>query len=221
VNAKIRGLCFPLFVFLMGSSLQGANPDLALAPLPLLSGPAWNELERQVSDTKTVTLHAQIVASQGKISGVAIKEANHWPISSAEVESWIRQHWKFVRDFSGTVVQPITFRVLKAAAVPTPTPVRKERGASPGLASLEKSPKPVFPDRYKNELLQYEKMTHQKAGVLLVMTVRNGAIIDMRVTSQMGPTDFCEYTARWVREHWAFRSYVNGTFRLPVYYDYY
>jgi hypothetical protein len=219
MNLRIRRLCLPLFFFLLGSSLPGANPDLALAPLPKLSNTAWHELQGAASEQGSVTLHTQIVANKGKILAVSVSEVGRWPVTSDEVQSWITRHWKFVGGFSGTVVQPISFKVVRAETVAT-TPVKMRAEPGHAVALLERSPKPIFPDRYQTELQQYARTTGYKAGVLLQMTVRDGAIVDMRVVDQKGPTDFCEYTVNWVRTHWLFKPAVNGTFTLPVYYGF-
>jgi len=199
-------------------SLRAANPDLVFAPWPKLSQDAWNELNREAGPTKIAMLHVRITAVRGSIKGVALKEVQRCPRTAAEMQSWIQQQWKFVPSFTGTVVQPISFRILKANALPAPTlakvPSRK------GTAALFlKSPKPPFPWRYKSEVKAYQIQNGYLPGVLLQITVREGAMVDIRVLDQKGPAELCDYMVEWVRERWQFQPNVSGSYRIPVYFE--
>lgn len=219
MNRALNWLSLFLIFFLQGVPSYAANPDLASAPLPELSQTAWQELERHSSGSGAVTFHAQITAARGAVSAVAIREADQWPSSSAEVQSWIKHHWKFVAAFSGTVVQPISFKVVKGP-VPTPTPTKTGEWGQVEWSLFQKAPKPLFPEQYSQELLRYVERTHYKAGLLLETTVRQGAIVDIRVVAQKGPSDLAEYTVRWVREHWVFKPNISGFYSIPVYYGF-
>lgn len=220
MDRAIRRLCVPSLFFLAVSSAYGVNPDLVLAPPPSLSEIAWHELRRDGTSPKTVILHAQISAVKGAVSAVTIKDASRWPIASAEVQAWISRHWRFVSAFSGTVIQPVSFKVVRAEAVPTPTPAKTGPWTSRDWSFFERAPKPRFPNEYRSALLEYVRKTQYKAGVLLSMTAKNGAIIDIRVIDQKGPTEFCDYTVKWVRERWLFKPSVSGTYTVPVYYGF-
>lgn len=119
VNRALLQRYLPLFFFFTASLSYGVAPVLTLAPEPPLSEAAWRELQSDGAQATNVTLHAQIIANKGAISTVTIKEAGRLPISSAEVQSWISRHWKFVDAFSGTVVKPISFRVVQNQVVQT------------------------------------------------------------------------------------------------------
>jgi hypothetical protein len=199
-------------------SLRAANPDLVFAPQPKLSLVAWNELNREAGPTKIAMLHVQIAAVYGSINEVTVKEVQRCPRTAAEVQSWIQQQWKFVPSFSGTVVQPISFRILKANVFPAP--ILAKVASRKGAASLFlKSPKPPFPWRYKPEVKAYQIQNGYLPGVLLQITVREGAMVDIRVLDQKGPTELCDYMVEWVREHWQFRPNVSGSYRVPVYFE--
>jgi hypothetical protein len=219
VNRALNRLSLFLLFFVQGVPSYAANPDLISAPAPVLSEAAWQELERHSSAPKTVTFHAQITAARGAVSTVAIREADRCPSSSSEVQSWIKHHWKFVAAFSGTVVQPISFKVVKGA-VPTPTPTKTGEWGKAEWSLFQNAPKPLFPEQYSQELLRYVEQTHYMAGLLLETTVRQGAIVDIRILAQKGPNDLAEYTVRWVREHWVFKPNISGTYNFPVYYGF-
>jgi hypothetical protein len=219
VNRALNRLSLFLLFFVQGVLSYAANPDLISAPIPVLSQTAWQELERQSSIPTTVKLHAQITASRGFVSSVIISEANQWPISAAETQAWISRRWKFVAEFSGTVVQPVSFRVVRAQATPTPTKEPSGTWGGPTeQAIFLKAPSPSFPDAYSLELDNYIRQTHYMAGVLLEVTARKGETVDIRIIDQKGPKRLAEYTVTWVRKHWVFRPNISGTYQCPVYY---
>jgi hypothetical protein len=207
-----------LLFFVQGIPSYAANPDLISAPVPILSQAAWQELERHNTRPETV-LHVQITAAKGAISAVSVKEAEQWPISSAEIETWINRHWKFIRDFSGTVTQPVSFRMIKAKATPTPIPLKTGDWGVTDWAIFLKAPKPQFPYRYLRDLENYITQTHYMAGVLLQISARQGEIVDVRIVAQKGPDGFAEHTVRWVRKHWVFRPNISGIYNVPIYYN--
>src|SRR6202162_1119355 len=179
--------------------LRAANPDLSLAPMPTLSQDAWSELQQNAGIAKIVTLHVQITASRGSIKDVAVKDGQHWPRTASEVQSWIKQQWRFVPAFSGAVVQPISFRIVKAEALPTPLPQKLDHWTEADWSLFAKSPKPAFPHGYDQEVKDYQIHHGYLPGVLLRMTTRNGTIVDIRVVDRKGPIGLCDYTVEWVR----------------------
>lgn len=76
--------------------------------------------------------------------------------------------------------------------------------------------------QYRGAVRAYiEENNYRRApGVYLSITVQNGAITDIRVLDQAGPTELCTYTVNWVRRCWVPEPNVHGTFPLPVYYVY-
>ncbi len=196
--------------------VRAANPDLSLAPPPNLSQTAWGELQGNHTDAKVVTLKATITARLGTITDVTVKETAQWPQTSAEVQAWIKQHWKFVPAYSGTVVQPVSFKILQGY----PTASKPDPRINTAWGLLLRSPKPDFPVRYRAEVHSYIQSNNYRraAGVYLSITARNGAIVDIRVLDQTGPTDLSVYTVNWIRNNWQFKPNANGRFGLPVYY---
>ncbi|HET9378894.1 MAG TPA: hypothetical protein VFO40_28235 [Chthoniobacterales bacterium] len=220
---RIRWLAGLLILIgLPKSALSATHPDLALAPPPNLSPTAWNELRHGQTAVKTVSLHAQITANRGAITDVTVKESAQLPQTSAEVQSWIKQHWRFVPDFSGTVVQPVSFKIIEGTPKPTPSLVQTVAWKSSGTQIFRSSPKPEFPLQYRGAVRAYiEENSYRRApGVYLSITVRSGAITDIRVLDQTGPPELCTYTVNWVRRYWVPEPNVHGTFLLPVYYIY-
>jgi len=219
MNARIYWL-YGLVCFMSSAlTLRAVNPDLILAPTPRLSQDAWKELQQTAGIAKSVKLSVQITAAHGSIKEVVVKDVQHWPRTASEVQSWIRQQWKFVPAFSGTVVQPISFRVLKAGALPTPLPAKNGSWTSVEWSFFVKAPKPPFPRRYDSEVKAYQIQHGYLPGVLLVMTVREGVILEIRVLDQKGPVELCDYMVEWVRQHWQFRPNVTGSYRVPVYFQ--
>lgn len=207
-------------LFLFGLStipLRAANPDLSLAPPPNLSRTAWGELQANHAGAKVVTLKAAITARRGTITDVTVKETAQWPQTSAEVQAWIKRHWRFVPAFSGTVVQPVSFKILQG--YPTATPSKREPWINTAWSLLLRSPKPDFPMRYRAQVAGYTQGNNdRRAGVYLSITARNGEIVDIRVLDQTGPTELCTHTVNWIRNNWQFKPNTNGTFELPVVY---
>jgi hypothetical protein len=200
------------------ATLHGVEPDLASAPPPKLSQTAWHELLQSAGAQQSVTLHAQITASHGAVRQVDIQEVKEWPRTSTEVQTWIRQKWNFVSGFTGTVVQPISLKIVRAQATPTPIEIRPKPWPDTGRLLLIKSPKPLFPYWLLHELGWQNVGNAQAMGVLLSIGVHHGAIVDLRVIDHTGPLKLSEYTAEWVREHWLFQPTTEGTYTLPVYY---
>ena len=199
----------------LASLLYAMNPDLALAPLPQLSQTAWKELLKTVAANKTVILHAQISAFGGIVSNVTIEEVQQWPVTSSEVQLWIRHKWRFTRDFSGKVVQPVSFQITHTAPQPSSTPDPRNEQSD----VLLRSPSPPYPTEDRHSIRNYMSSNGvSMPGVLLQMTASNGTITDIRVIEQHGPNKMCEYIVEWVRNNWRFRPDVTGTFRIPVYY---
>jgi hypothetical protein len=130
VNGAILRPYLPIFFFFTASLCYGVTPVLRLAPPPPLSEAAWRELQSDGAQTTNVTLHVQIIANKGAISSVTIKEASRLPISSAEVQGWISQRWKFVGAFSGTVNKPISFRVVRNEVVQMQKPTEMVHSAT-------------------------------------------------------------------------------------------
>jgi hypothetical protein len=216
-----RLIVLALFGFII-FPLHAANPDLSLAPSPNLSDAAWKELQGGHTEAKAVVLRVQITAKHGTVTDVSVKEAAEWPQTSAEVQSWIKQHWKFVPAFSGTVVQPVSFKIVEGTPKPTPSLVKTVAWKSSGTQIFRSSPKPEFPLQYRGAVRAYiEENSYRSApGVYLSITVRSGAITDIRVLDQTGPPELCAYTVNWVRRSWVPEPNVHGTFLLPVYYIY-
>lgn len=208
----------PVWVHYLSASCR--QPDLSLAPPPNLSDAAWKELQGNHTDAKAVILHAQITAKHGTVTDVTVKEAAEWPQTSAEVQSWIKQHWKFVPAFSGAVVQPVSFKVIHDR--PAQTPAKTVAWKSPGGRIFQTSPKIEFPMQYRGAVRAYigENNYRRAPCVYLSNTVQNGAITDIRVLDQAGPTELCAYTVNWVRRCRVPEPNVHGTFPLPVYYVY-
>lgn len=196
--------------------VRAAHPDLSLAPIPKLSRTAWGELQGNHTGAKVVTLEATITARGGKITDVTVKETAQWPQTSAEVQAWIKQHWKFVPAYSGTIVQPVSFKILQGY----PTASKPDPWINTAWGLLLRSPKPDFPVRYRAQVDRYIQgnSNRRAAGVYLSITARNGAIVDIRVLDQAGPAQLCAYTVNWVRNNWQFKPNANGRFGLPVYY---
>lgn len=198
------------------SPVYATNPDLAYAPPPHLSQTAWHELEHTIAGHKTVLLHAQISAFGGLVPDVTITETQQWPLTSSEVQLWISQKWRFTPNFTGKTVQPVAFEVTRTPPQTSPTPGATERRSD----LLLRSPKPIFPPGYFQSVRNYMLSNGMSTpGVLLVMTVREGTLTDIRVIDQCGPTRLCEYTVEWVRNNWRFRPGVTGTFKIPIYYQ--
>jgi len=150
--------------------VRAANPDLSLAPLPNLSQSAWGELQANHAGVKVVTLKATITARGGTITDVTVKETARWPQTSAEVQAWIKQHWKFVPAFSGTVVQPVSFKILQGH----PTASKRDPWINTAWDLLLRSPKPDFPMRYRAQVAGYAQGSNdRRAGVYLSITARN------------------------------------------------
>jgi hypothetical protein len=219
VKGTIHGILSLSLLGLFVFSLRAANPDLSYAPPPLLSDAAWKELQRNHVGTKKVTLNATITAARGAVADVTVKEVSQLPRTSAEVQSWIKQHWKFVSAFTGTVVQPVSFQLVQRSAIPTATPAKTGSWGRADWALFRRAPKPLFPYQYRSEIVDYEERNHSyMPGVFLSITARDGAITDIRVIDQKGPTDLCAYTVNWIRQHWIPEPSVNKTFGFPVYY---
>jgi hypothetical protein len=199
--------------------LPAAEPDLASAPPPKLSQTAWRELLQSAGTRESVTLHAQITASHGAIRQVDIQEVKEWPKTSTELQSWIRQKWNFVSGFTGTVVQPISLKIVHGRAAPTPIYGNPKEWRDTGRLLLIKSPKPLFPGWLLDRLRWQGEGDARAMGVLLSIGVHHGAIVDLRVIDHTGPLNLSEYTAEWVRDHWLFQPTTEGTYTLPVYYE--
>jgi hypothetical protein len=176
---------------------------------------AWSELQQTAGTAKHVTLHAQITAAHGSIKHVTVQETEHLPHTASEVQSWIQQQWKFVPAFSGTVVQPLSFQIVKAAAAPTSL-----NGSWPSAdrSLFVKSPNPGMPVTAVSKIKDYLDRHRYWPGVLLLLTAKEGVIVDLRVLDQKGPTELSGFTVAWVRKYWRLRPDVTGTYRVPVYY---
>jgi hypothetical protein len=218
VNQFGRRISALLLFGLSAIPVWAADPDLSLAPPPSLSQTAWGELQANHAGAKVVTLRTTITAQHGTITIVTVNESAQWPHTSAEVQVWIKQHWKFVPAFSGTVVQPVSFKILHG--YPSPSPSKPDSWKDTARALLLRSPKPDFPARYHEEVHSYILSNNYRRapGVYLSITARNGAIVDIRVVDQAGPTELCAYTVNWIRNNWQFKPTTSGRFLLPVYY---
>jgi hypothetical protein len=217
VNQFVRRISALLLFGLSTILVRAANPDLSSAPLPSLSRTAWRELEDNHTDAKVVTLKATITARHGTVTDVTVKEIAQWPQTSPEVQAWIKQRWKFVPAFSGTVVQPVSFKILQG--YPTTAPSTRDPWINTAWNLLLRSPKPDFPMRYRAQVAGYAQSGNdRRAGVYLSITARNGAIFDIRVLDQVGPSELSTYTVNWIRNNWRFKPNANGRFGLPVYY---
>ena len=220
MNGPIRWLSNLLLLGLIGVSLQAASPDLSYAPPPKLSAAAWKELQGKHAEQKTVTLTAKITVTKGAVTDVTAKDATQWPQAAAEVQAWIKQNWKFVRSFSGTAVQPVSFKLVEKPPNPTST-LAPNPSSVVASSLLVESPKPRFPFEYREAIRDYkEKHNNLMPGVLLSVGVQNGAITDVRVIDQYGPAELGTYAVDWVRQHWVFKPNATGTVRIPLYYDY-
>lgn len=200
-------------------TLQAENPDLVLAPVPQLSQPAWLELQKNAGNAKSVTLHAQITAAHGSVKAVAVQEIQRWPRTAGDVQSWIKQQWKFIPAYSGTVVQPVSFRILNA----TPSGNLPETAGSWPAADRSifvKTQNPPVPMRALSKVIDYQKRYRYWPGVLLLITVRQGVILDLRVLDHKGPEELCEFTVRFVRKYYQLRPDVTGSYQFPVYYGF-
>lgn len=210
-------MCLALFIC-SALTLRASNLDLAFAPTPKLSQEAWSELQQTAGTAKNVTLHAQITAAHGSIKHVAVQETQHLPHTASEVQSWIQQQWKFVPAFSGTVIQPLSFQIVKVAASPSSLPENNGSWPSADHSLFVKWPYPPIPVTAVSEVKDYKDRHRYWPGVLLLLTAKEGVIVDLRVLDQKGPIELCGFTAGWVRKHWQLRPDVTGTYRLSVYY---
>jgi hypothetical protein len=199
-------------------TLRATNPDLILAPAPQLSQPAWIELQKNGGNAKSVTLHAQISAAHGSIKAVAVQEIQRWPRTAADVQSWIKQQWKFIPAYSGTVVQPISFQILNAAPSGKPLPETAGSWPTADRSLFVKAPNLPIPVRAASKVMEYQERHRYWPGVLLLMTAQAGAIVDLRVVDHKGPDELCDFTVRFVRKYWQLRPDATGTYRVPVYY---
>jgi hypothetical protein len=93
---------------------------------------------------------------------VSVKEAAEWPQTSAEVQTWIKQHWKFVPAFSGTVVQPVFFKIVQGTPKQTSSPVKTVAWKSSGTKIFQSSPKPDFPMQYRGAVRTYEEKNNYR-----------------------------------------------------------
>jgi len=210
----------PHMARILTDRIYGVTPDLASAPPPRLSQTAWKELLQSAGTRDSVTLHAQISASRGAIQQVAIQETREWPATSAEIKAWIEQKWRFVSGFSGTVTQPVSLKIVRGQAVPTPGQFNHSDWSDTGRRFLARSPKPVFPSWLIGASRGHLGLPVREMGVLLSIAVHHGTIVEVRALDSMGPLKVSEYTAEWVHQHWLFQSNANGTFLLPVYYSF-
>jgi hypothetical protein len=200
-------------------TLRAANPDLISAPAPQLSQPAWLESQKDGGNAKNVTLHAQITAAHGSVKTVAVQESQRWPRTAGDVQSWIKQQWKFIPGYSGTVVQPISFQILNAAPSGK---VPESAGAWPvaDKSLFVKTPNPPVPVRAVSKVMEYQKQYRYWPGVLLLMTARQGVIVDLRVLDHKGPEELCGFTVQFVRKYYQLRPDVTGSYQFPVYYGF-
>jgi hypothetical protein len=219
MHPKIRW-AFGLACFTSSAlTLRAANPDLIVAPAPQLSQPAWLELQQNAGNAKSVTLHAQITAAHGSVKAVAVQEIQRWPRTAGDVQSWIKKQWKFIPAYSGTVVQPISFQILNA----TPSGKLPETAGSWPAADRSlflKTPNPPVPLRAASAVIEYQKRYRYWPGVLLLMTARQGVILDLRVLDHKGPEELCGFTVEFVRKHYQLRPDVTGSYQFPVYYGF-
>jgi hypothetical protein len=177
-------------------------------------------LQQTAGIAKTVTLHAQITAAHGSIKHIAIQETQHLPHTASEVQSWIQQQWKFVSTFSGTVVQPLSFQIVKAAASPTSLPENSGSWPSADRSLFVKAPNLPIPIRSASKVMDYQQRHRYWPGVLLLLTAKQGVIVDLRVLDHKGPEELCDFTVGFVRKYWQLRPDVTGTYRVPVYYGF-
>jgi hypothetical protein len=182
--------------------LWAANPDLAVAPPPNLSQAAWAELQGRHKDTKAVTVHAQITVKHGSITDVVVKESDQLPVTAAEVQTVIKQRWKLFPAFSGTVVQPVTFKVVEGTSNPAfsvdPTP-SLSRAASRELK--EKAPN-------EPNIALHANITASH-GVIQEVTVKE---------ADQWPKASAEVAA-WIKENWKFGTPFTGTTTQSVPYS--
>jgi hypothetical protein len=174
-------------------------------------------LQQTAGIAKTVTLHAQITAAHGSINRVPVQESQHLPHTASEVQSWIQQQWKFVRTFSGTVVQPLSFQIVKASAA---LPENSGSWQPADRSLFVKAPYFRIPIKAASKVIDYQDRHHYWPGVLLLLTAKQGVIADLRVLDHKGPEELCDAAVGWVRKYWQLRPDVTGTYRLPVYYGF-
>jgi hypothetical protein len=92
--------------------IHAANPAISLAPPPNLSDVAWQELQRDRTGTKEVTLNSRITVTRGAVTEVSIKEATNGH-TSTEVQRWIRQCWRVCSDIQWHSCAACLFRLIQ------------------------------------------------------------------------------------------------------------
>jgi hypothetical protein len=186
-----------LILWLLGCSaipLWATNPDLTLAPSPNISQAAWAELRGRHKETKAVTLHAQIAAKHGAVNDVVVRESDRFPVAAAEVQTWIKQHWKFVPAFTGTVVQPVSFQIAEGAS-------------SPAFSNDS------IPTLSRAAWLQLQGKASNQPNVTIHVNLRanQGALQEVTVQeADQWPKASAEVEA-WIRKYWKFGTPFTGS----------
>jgi hypothetical protein len=91
--------------------MQRTPPFLWRQP-PNLSDVAWQELQRDRTGTKGVTLNARITVTRGAVTELSIKEATNGH-TSTEVQRWIRQRWRVCSDIQWHSGAACLFRLIQ------------------------------------------------------------------------------------------------------------
>ena len=74
--------------------------------------------------------------------------------------------------------------------------------------------------RAASKVIDYQERYRYWPGVLLLMTAKQGVILDLRVLDHKGPDELCEFTVRFVRKYYRLRPDVTGSYQFPVYYGF-
>jgi hypothetical protein len=211
-------LAWMIFLTLTASHFAAAaGPDLALAPPPDFSQAAWQEIIAKNPNGESTTIKVRMHVLWGQISDAQVVNPTGMTTVENELTKWIRTKWKFNRDFSGDLTQPV------AVAVPKKRPDERKPVYAHRGPLLRRSPKPPFPTApYGVDLATYDynERTGKTAMSVARIKVRNGAMTDIRVLYQTGPADLSDYLVRWIRRTWEFYPDVTGTFDIPVRFAY-
>lgn len=117
------------------------------------------------------------------------------------------------------MVQPISFQILNAALLGK-LPETAGSWPTADRSLFVKTPNPPIPVQAASKVMDYQERHRYWPGVLLLMTAKQGAILDLRVLDHQGPEELCDFTVRFVRKYYQLRPDVTGTYQFPVYYGF-
>ncbi len=192
------------------------NLDLFFAPPPELSPAAWQEIQAHCEPGKSIGFDLTLQAKRGRVVSAKAASPPPLPRTVAETESWVTKRWRFNPEFSGTTTQPITYRIRVPQT--KAQPIQTARGDFSSARLFKRRPAPPFPTALMDRVSDYQHRSGRLAVLVVSVTARNGALVDLRVVGQQGPPECCDYAVRWIRKSWEFYPGVNGTFELPICY---